>query len=1745
MAAPDFLFTTASDIEKKLPLEARRASRRAQRIFDSNPIHMRIDSRPLGKITADLDEFDKSLEASNARVLAFGATTGVIVAAQQAFRSMIRTTIDVEKALKDINVVFGLTQKNFQAFSKNLFKIAAQTGQTFQIVAEAAGEFARQGLNAAKTAEATHAALVLVRLAGIDAESAVSALTAAVNTFNHEGLTHIEIVNRMANVDAAFAVSSSDLAEGFKRVGASAKDANVSFNQLGALITALQQTTARGGPVIGNGLKTIFTRLQRSSTLELLERMNVAVRDTSGEMLPAIQILENLAKSYNTLTQEQRSQVAQATAGVFQINTLKAVINDLGGEVSIYRQALQVANNTTDEAERRNRSLNATLSALINKTGAELKEFVSDLGNVSLAPAIRELIERFRGFIQLLSEDSDKSSLGTRIGQGILKGISDVLTGPGFILVIGLIAKLTKDVAAASTGAVSSILSLNSRASKQAQLQQAIKDAVFGTSKATQAWALNAQTVEERHKRILSILRQQEASAARTAGLFGATAGNLIGTRAVSISGSAASRNIRFNAAGGLLPAIAKEGAAIGRGVGGVSASSNVAILRNFPFGGGKKGTIVANTGEHVVSNFAGGGGAAIFNPDMVRAIGGKQNLKTLGRVSKVENFAGGGFPAAARANRFRATLGGRSGSASAQQADLFDAFFMQITREAARRRGAFLTEGRILARAESIGLSSSSPAVRDLAHTVGQQNRQRRGQAALLGAIATPILTNSITSGINTQGVGGRLASGIGSSVGSGVATGAIIGGPAGVVAGGGLAIHGVIKTLTTATRKSLADLSKELEEFANKTNEAANAVNQVILKEGALQQLRTSGASIDKILLAEKSREAALRDIGIQSVNLETKIRGILDSGNPNAGALIQQEVFGFQQNRRAQTASRELDVLFRKTQDQFGGRFLGLQFNNPVLRRFNLDDKNNPIGGLASGVLSTFDSRNVSSEQLLNAISGPNFDTRDFISKFSSNFEIADETVQRLNQSLGENIDMFNDMFKEGVRELAVRKRNSQQRERTLQVLFSINQANNDNLRTISLRDQLNRSNRSNEFNALSILAQGDIQLARNSLTETGVSNLQRRFDISRATEQRNIAFGELRSKTLEGLNLSSTSPEGQRRIAEAIRLLESGSVRGFDALREAVGSISPGGGGGLADSITIDALKILKTFEGQVKSANARNASRLNAINQSQNLNFFSDFGPQTPGIFARNILSSAGRLNGAKKRDFIGRINENISSANALEASFLSERGFNPSIKFSEVDRDRLANSLTGRARGQAALALLGSISGFEQLASQVPTFGNQTNLKSQLSQDLAGIKKGVEIFGATGDRSFLPTSKQLGRIRRSFPRTKKGETARLGFDKLTSDIFSLTRDLTGVGATQAARAVPLDREKTAVDSLEELANSLSSSDTPLVESLKRLEKEVNKLGATLEREQTISSNITKSAKLTETVRLAGLEVGRLEGEQTQRINDRDTLAGLKRQFVSQFNIDPEIRKFAGDAFDRAVATSSGPNTFRANLGIEMNKFNTSANASPQELFYGLAPYSPKGSIVQEGLINFINSLGGPESRTGGFLRRFYSDNGIGRDLNDIQSDLQGARSRQEQALRQRELFDAQRIIPEFRPSFSVSRSGARTLEDQLISGKSVSDPDLSSAIQDNNTKIENLFSTLIEKLENNPLAKGISQKLDIDAKIETAKSEDSAGDKIFTQGEIDQIISFIEGQLRLHLEENNNAEEPPKTPPRA
>jgi len=95
MATPVTIPVSAdfSDAEKKL------------KRFKDKTIRIKLDpkdfNQPLGRISGQLGEFDKSLAASNARVIAFGASASAIYAIQRALSATVKSAIEVEKTLAD------------------------------------------------------------------------------------------------------------------------------------------------------------------------------------------------------------------------------------------------------------------------------------------------------------------------------------------------------------------------------------------------------------------------------------------------------------------------------------------------------------------------------------------------------------------------------------------------------------------------------------------------------------------------------------------------------------------------------------------------------------------------------------------------------------------------------------------------------------------------------------------------------------------------------------------------------------------------------------------------------------------------------------------------------------------------------------------------------------------------------------------------------------------------------------------------------------------------------------------------------------------------------------------------------------------------------------------------------------------------------------------------------------------------------------------------------------------------------------------------------------------------------------------------------------------------------------------------------------------------------------------------------------------------------------------------------------
>ena len=621
--------------ERSLEAAARRIQSRLRQASTVDGRAIEGISRPLGKITGQADEFTKSLAASNARVIAFGASVAIINGVSDAFRGLVTQTIKVEKAFADINVVLNANQRDLKRFGDGIFEVAKNTAQSFDTVAEGALEFARQGLSMEESLKRINDALILTRLTGLDVTESVEGLTAAVNTFKKEGITTAQVINKLAELDIAFAVSSEDLIKGLERAGGSANQARVSFEELAAMIAVVQERTARGGSVIGNALRTIFARLQGAEAISAVEGVGVAVRDVEGNFRSTTDVLEDLAAKFGDLNDITQADIIQKVAGKRQRETLIALFDEMESGTGRWADALDKVASGADTAYQKNEQLNQTLDAIVKQTGVSVQQLAARIGELGFNENFKEIVSGFNTLIENITGFFDEES-GSKIGQAFIKGIGGALTSAPVIgLLLAIFGKLIKDVAAFGVTGLKSLLGLNKAAQQQQTLQEAILHTLQREPVILEELTRKGITRAQQEGLLLKVLRQQEESYKRLAQLSRSLTPGLFNSGVRSTP-----RGIVPTSAGGYVPALAQEQENIQRGVGGARGGDKPVVINDFKYGRGKSGPIVAHSGEYLVDNYMGSGGTAVFNRDMIDQMGLPRGAKPVAARGYIPNFA-------------------------------------------------------------------------------------------------------------------------------------------------------------------------------------------------------------------------------------------------------------------------------------------------------------------------------------------------------------------------------------------------------------------------------------------------------------------------------------------------------------------------------------------------------------------------------------------------------------------------------------------------------------------------------------------------------------------------------------------------------------------------------------------------------------------------------------------------------------------------------------------------------------------------------------------------------------------------------------------------------------------------------------------------------------------------------------------------------------------------------------------------
>ena len=311
-----------------------------------------------------VDEFNKKL-ARIGQVIKTAAAAMLVKGLKDAVTEM--KAVDAE--LINTAKATGASSEKMKELEQGAYRLAEAYGHTASEVLTAETAFARAGYGD-KIEQMAELNLLTQNSGDLTSDEASSFLLAADAAFGYEGNVQklTAVLDGMNEVSNKNATDMSKMAEGMTVAGSVFASAGESAQTFTAMLGTATAATQRSGSEMARGLRTIFMNIRQikgeTEDGELIDGESIAnaakaLREfagidtmANGELRKGSEILAELAGKWDTLSDVQKSAIAQNVAGVRQANILLALMDNWGTYEKMMAEYANAAGSAMQENER-------------------------------------------------------------------------------------------------------------------------------------------------------------------------------------------------------------------------------------------------------------------------------------------------------------------------------------------------------------------------------------------------------------------------------------------------------------------------------------------------------------------------------------------------------------------------------------------------------------------------------------------------------------------------------------------------------------------------------------------------------------------------------------------------------------------------------------------------------------------------------------------------------------------------------------------------------------------------------------------------------------------------------------------------------------------------------------------------------------------------------------------------------------------------------------------------------------------------------------------------------------------------------------------------------------------------------------------------------------------------------------------------------------------------------------------------
>jgi len=261
-------------------------------------------------------KLNKSLDTAIGKLIRYRIAFAAMQAVYRGFTDSLKTFIDINYRLAQIEKVLRPTRLELEQIGQAAFDMSKTFGRGIGDILDSFKLWGQMGLRQADLMNAVNATMLASNAIGMDAKEVTEDLTAAIFAYGVETENLTAVTDKWMAVQRQYPVTAADLANSIKTVGAAANMLGVDIDNLNGIVAAIASVTRKSGREVGNSLKTMFARIPRRETVKAFQDIGVYMLKTQTEFRNLDDVLDDLAVTWDTLTDIQKVSIAQQVAGV-------------------------------------------------------------------------------------------------------------------------------------------------------------------------------------------------------------------------------------------------------------------------------------------------------------------------------------------------------------------------------------------------------------------------------------------------------------------------------------------------------------------------------------------------------------------------------------------------------------------------------------------------------------------------------------------------------------------------------------------------------------------------------------------------------------------------------------------------------------------------------------------------------------------------------------------------------------------------------------------------------------------------------------------------------------------------------------------------------------------------------------------------------------------------------------------------------------------------------------------------------------------------------------------------------------------------------------------------------------------------------------------------------------------------------------------------------------------------------------